>query len=146
MLRLLDIFLFTFERLWQNRALVFWALIGLAAATTLALSIVLYVDAVNTDLLISRLNNPPFGFRFRYLGDWEGMIAQADVERADDAMQQQFITTIGLPTSRETTFARSLPFRLSGTDSNENSIVFGSFNLGTVEGTEGLMEIVAGQW
>ena len=95
MLRLLDIFMFTFERLWQNRALVFWALIGLAAATTLALSIVLYVDAVNTDLLISRLSNPPFGFRFRYLGDWEGNVAQEDVDRADDAMQQEIGTVDG---------------------------------------------------
>ncbi len=65
MLKLVDVLLFTLERLWQHRILVFWTLIGLAAATTLALSLILYVDAVNTNLLASRLNDPTYGFRFR---------------------------------------------------------------------------------
>ena len=49
MQRLLDPVFFAFERLWQHRMLVFWTLVGLSAATTLALSLTLYVDAVNTE-------------------------------------------------------------------------------------------------
>jgi hypothetical protein len=68
MFRLIDSVLFALERLWQHRVLVLWALVGLAAATTLALSLPLYVDAVNSSLLTSRLQDPPYAFRFRYLG------------------------------------------------------------------------------
>ncbi len=146
MLRLFDILGFTLERLWQNRVLVFWALVGLSAAATLSLSLVLYVDAVNTDLLISRLNNPPFAFRFRYLGDWEGNIS-ADVQaRAADAVQQRFIGGIGLATLRESQFVRGPVLRTAGRDGNDNSISFGAFNIGVLQGAEDLIEITAGAW
>ena len=72
MLQFVDRLLFALERLWQHRVLVLWTLVGLAAATTLALSLTLYVDAVNTDLLTSHLGDPPYAFRFRYLGSWNG--------------------------------------------------------------------------
>jgi hypothetical protein len=36
MQRLLDPIFFALERLWQHRMLVFWTLVGLSAATTLA--------------------------------------------------------------------------------------------------------------
>src|SRR5512147_79029 len=80
--------------------LVMWALVGLSAATTLALSVMLYVDAVNTRLLASRLTDPPYAFRFRYLGSWNGNISRADVETADAAITDHFVDVIGLPTSR----------------------------------------------
>lgn len=145
MLHFLDILGFALERLWQNRALVFWALIGLAAATTLTLSIVLYVDAVNSDLLTSRLATPPFGFRFRYLGSWEGNIDRESFERTD-ATTTQFITTIGLPVSRQTTFVRGATLRFSSTLANNSPIVFGSFSLGMVQGNDDLIQIVNGEW
>src|SRR3990172_2490481 len=98
--RLIDPVLFAFERLWQHRILVFWTLVGLSAATTLALSLTLYVDAVNTDLLTNKLDNPPYAFRFRYLGSWEGAIAPADVDRATGTLHSEFVDAIGLPTTR----------------------------------------------
>ena len=55
MFRLVDTLLFTLERLWQHLILVFWALVGLSMATTLAMSLWLYVDAVNTGLLSASL-------------------------------------------------------------------------------------------
>ena len=59
MFRIFDSISFAIERLWQHRVLVIWALVGLIAATTLALSLPLYVDAVNSNLLASRLTQPP---------------------------------------------------------------------------------------
>jgi putative ABC transport system permease protein len=97
MQRLIDPVWLALERLWQHRALVFWTLVGLTAAVTLALSLTLYVDAVNTGLLTAKLSNPPYAFRFRYLGSWEGTIAPADVDRATATLESSFIKTIGLP-------------------------------------------------
>ena len=48
MFRFIDLLLFTIERLRKHYVLVFWALVGLSTATTLSLSLWLYVDAVNT--------------------------------------------------------------------------------------------------
>src|SRR5512136_2647281 len=97
MFRLIDILLFALERLWQHRVLVLWALVGLAAATTLALSLPLYVDAVNSSLLTSRLQDSPYAFRFRYLGSWKGNITRADIDTASAAINNTFAAQVGLP-------------------------------------------------
>ena len=68
MYRLFDTLLFTLERILNHRLLVIWVLVGLAIATTLALSLSLYVDSVYSELLESRLDTPPYAFRYRYLG------------------------------------------------------------------------------
>src|SRR5260370_37079780 len=96
-----------FERLLNHRLVVVWALVGLTAATTLALSLPLYVDAVDTRLLASRLTQPPYAFRFRYLGSWKGNIQAADVSGATSAIEQGFVSTIGLPTQKVVTYSRS---------------------------------------
>src|SRR5436309_169956 len=101
MFRLIDSVLFALERLWQHRILVIWALVGLIAATTLALSLPLYVDSVNTNLLSSRLSNPPYAFRFRYLGSWNGNIKREDVDAASAAVMNTFSGVIDLPTSHK---------------------------------------------
>src|SRR5215813_14830285 len=101
MWRVFDRLIFTLERLWQNRTLALWALVGLVTATTLALSLWLYVDAVNTNLLTSRLSDPPYAFRFRYLGAWNGNITQQDVTSATAAIETSFPRTLGLHTLRE---------------------------------------------
>src|SRR5215813_11237682 len=97
---------FALERLRQHKILVFWALIGLTAATTLALSLPLYVDAVDTSLLASRLPNPPYAFRYRYLGSWKGNITRDDVLAARAAVDYGFTATIGLPAAQKVNFAR----------------------------------------
>ncbi|HLU12204.1 MAG TPA: hypothetical protein VK003_21180, partial [Oceanobacillus sp.] len=101
MFRIVDSILLALERLWHHKFLVLWALVGLSVATTLALSLSLYVDAVNTGLLTSHLSSPPYAFRFRYLGSWEGNITQADVTAASVSIGQGFTATIGLPVERE---------------------------------------------
>ncbi len=137
-----DMLLFTFERLRQHTVLVLWTLIGLTTATTLALSLVLYIDAVNTGLLASRLPDPPFAFRFRYLGVWEGNITQADVISATAAVENSFAQTIGLPTAQFVEYARGGAWNLRF----ESNQPLGVFNIGTLLGTDPQMTITSGEW
>ncbi|MFN8376353.1 MAG: hypothetical protein U0694_26215 [Anaerolineae bacterium] len=141
MFRLIDHFLFTLERIWQNRTLVLWVLLGLMVATTLALSLPLYVDSVYSDLLASRLGNPPFAFRFRYLGAWNGNIGRTDVENTDAAMQQSFTATVGLPVAQGVTYVRGGTWNTRSASAN-----LGAFGIATISGIEGQIAIVAGEW
>lgn len=142
MFRLLDSLFFTFERLWQHRVLVLWALVGLSAAATLALSLALYIDAVNTGLLESRLTNPPYAFRFRYLGAWNGNITRDDIIAATSAVENGFAGAIGLPTLREVRYTRGGAWTLR----LESGQGLGAFNVGTLEGADEQIRVVAGKW
>ncbi len=142
MFRLFDRLLFTLERIGQHRVLVFWALVGLATATTLSLSLWLYVDAVNTNLLDTRLSDPPYAFRFRYLGDWNGNVTQADTTSAGAAILDAFPGTIGLPTSREVRYTRGGAWSVR----LENNQALGAFGIGALEGADDQMTITAGVW
>ncbi len=146
MLRFLDILALTLERLRQHRILVFWVLIGLSFATTLALSLILYVDAVNTNLLSSQLNNPPYAFRFRYLGSWEGNIGQVDVQSADVAIQESFRSTIDWPTQLSVQFIRSIPWRVTLQQPEGSPIPLQPADLAILDGVESLIKISAGEW
>lgn len=146
MLRFIDILGFTIERLREHKLLVFWVIVGLSCATTLALSLVLYVDAVNTNLLSSKLSNPPYAFRFRYLGSWEGNITPQDVDAATAAIQQGFKSTIGLPTSHEIRFLRSTPWRVTLMRADETSMALRPADMAVLEGVEKQIRITAGQW
>ncbi len=142
MFQLVDRLLFALERLWQHRVLVLWTLVGLAAATTLALSLTLYVDAVNTSLLTSHLGDPPYAFRFRYLGTWNGNISPADVTSATAAIEFGFTHTIGLPVAQAVDYASggSWNVALDGAGS------LGTLKLSSLDGADSLMQIVSGEW
>jgi putative ABC transport system permease protein len=144
MRRLIDPVLFAFERLWQHRILVFWTLLGLSAATTLALSLTLYVDAVNTDLLTDKLGDPPYAFRFRYLGSWEGAIAPADVDRATETLDNAFVDAIGLPTTRTARYISGGNWNV--TRQGDVPVPFGTYTLGTLKGAGEQIQITSGQW
>ena len=60
MFRIVDIIAFTIERIRQHFLLVFWVLLGISIAVTLALSLPLYVDSVYSGILESRLAEPPY--------------------------------------------------------------------------------------
>ncbi len=141
MFRLFDFFLFALERLWQHRVLALWALLGLAVAATLALSLPLYVDAVNSGLLSSRLADPPYAFRLRYLGSWEGNITRQDVTAADAAIRVGFTTTIDLPVASEITYVRAGTWTL-----RTGTLSLGAFGIGALTGQESQITIVDGQW
>jgi putative ABC transport system permease protein len=142
MFRLFDTLMFTFERLRQHGLLVMWTLIGLTTATTLALSVMLYIDAVNTGLLESRLSDPPYAFRFRYLGAWEGNVTQADITSATAVIEQRFAQIIGLPVARSITYMRGPAWTLRLPENQ----TLGTFNIGTLAGTEAQMFISSGSW
>lgn len=142
MFRLFDSILLALERLWQHKVLVWWALVGLTVATTLALSLSLYVDSVNTGLLSSRLLNPPYAFRFRYLGSWEGNITPADVTAADAAIGIGFADTIGLPVERTITYISGGTWTMG---SGEN-INLGALRLASLEGADDKRVITSGEW
>lgn len=141
MFRLLDIALLALERLNQHRILVIWVLVGLSVATTLTLSLALYVDAVYSDLLASRLGEPPFAFRFRYLGAWNGNITPGDVERTSAFIQDRFVEPIGLPVARQVGFMRAGTWTV-----RSDQLSLGSLSIGAVEGADDQMLIVNGEW
>ncbi|MBN1287206.1 MAG: ABC transporter permease [Anaerolineae bacterium] len=142
MFRIFDRWSFTLERIWQHRILVLWAMVGISAATTLALSLVLYIDAVNTGLLTAQLGDPPYAFRFRYLGSWEGNITRADVESAAAGIHQGFKSTIGLPTLGEVDYVRGGAWNIRRAD----NVPLGAFGLGVLTGAADQIEIVDGVW
>ncbi|KAB2866838.1 MAG: hypothetical protein F9K46_01520, partial [Anaerolineae bacterium] len=143
MFRLFDILTLVFERLWQHRILVFWTLLGLSTATTLALSLTLYVDAVYSNLLDDQLGDPPYAFRFRYLGAWEGNISPADVSSASASIRQEFAQSFGLPVLRE---AQYIGIGFWGIRSAEDNLNIGNYSIGTLEGADTQIQIVAGEW
>lgn len=144
MQRLIDLVLFAVERLMQHRVLVFWALVGLSTATTLTLSLTLYVDAVNTNLLTDSLDDPPYSFRFRYLGSWEGTIALDDVERTTAMLQSDFVSAIGLPVKSSSLYISGGTWNV--TRQGEMPAPFGTYTLGTLSGSGDRMRITAGAW
>ncbi len=142
MFRLFDTFFLAFERLWQHRVLVIWVLVGLTVASTLALSLALYVDAVNTGLLATRLTDPTYAFRYRYLGSWSGAIGRADVTTATAAITGGFVDTLGLPVSHVVRYTSSGAWMMTLVGSG----ALGAFTLSTLEGAEDQIAIIAGAW
>lgn len=141
-LRWLDSLLLTLERLWQHKLLVLLSLIGLSAATTLALSLPLYVDAVNSGLLSSRLGDPRYAFRFRYVGSWQGNVTQADIEVADAALTSNFTMQLDMPVARSVQYTRGGLWNIR----REDNQGLGAFGLGLLTGVDDQIEIVAGEW
>ena len=142
MFRLLDTLIFTIERIWQHRLLVMWVIIGLSVATVLSMSLTMYVDSVYTELLDSRLETPPYAFRYRYLGAWNGNIDFDVFNNADSAVQNSFTDTVGLPVGRSVTYVRGGTWNVR----MEDGATLGSFGLGTLDGVEDQIRIVAGEW
>ncbi len=141
MFRLIDTLNFTLERIRQHRILVIWVLVGLSVATTLALSLALYVDSVYTDLLQSRLDQPPYAFRYRYLGAWNGNISTQDTETASRVIQDAFTDTIGLPIDRSVRYMRGGTWSL-----RMEQMTLGNFGVSALEGATDQMTLIAGDW
>src|SRR5258708_9545378 len=130
------------ERLWNNRILVMWALVGLTAATTLALSLPLYVDSVDSRLLTSRLPDPPYAFRFRYLGSWKGNIKSDDVKISTAQIDTGFISTLGLPVVKVINYTRGGAW----SPKLGNGKPLGPFSIGSLQGADAQIRITQGMW
>jgi putative ABC transport system permease protein len=136
-----DTFAYTLERLRQHTLLIGWVLLGLTLAAALSGGLALYVDAVYTDLLDTRLSEPPYLWRWRYLGAWSGTISREDIERADVAIEGSFPDTLGLPVQRTARYVRA------GTGTAR----LGSYSLGQLTpalltGMEDAIQLTAGEW
>ncbi len=142
MFRIFDSILLAIERLWVHKILVLWTLVGLSAATTLALSLSLYIDAVNTTLLTSHLADPPYAFRLRYLGSWEGNISQADTSTADATISTRFASSIGMPLQQDVRYLSSGRWNMRLRD----NINLGALTVGSIAGIESQIRIIAGEW
>lgn len=142
MFRLFDRLIFTLERIGQHRALVLWTLAGLIAAAALALSLTLYVDAVNTRLLETRLGDPPYAFRYRYLGSWNGSIDRALLEAAD--VSGRLAARLGLPTAESARYV-SVGVWSVGLANGGALLPMGAYTLGALEGADAKIAIVAGE-
>jgi putative ABC transport system permease protein len=142
MFRWLDLLAFTVERMRQHRLLILWVTVGLTMAVTLTLSLSLYVDAVYSELLESRLENPPYAIRYRYLGAWNGNISQADVEAIHANVENVFVPTVNLPIKKSVHYVRG------GTWSPRVNEAFsmGNVGIGAVTGMDSLLAISSGTW
>ncbi len=139
--RLFDFFLLALERINKYKILVFWTLIGLTAATTLSMSLLLYVDAVTSQVLANELDEEPYAFRFRYLGAWEGPITQEDVASTTATLNTNFVDTIALPVAQQIQFTGIGRWNLT-----REGRPAGSFVLGSLTGFEERVELVDGEW
>lgn len=137
-----DLLAFTLERMRQHRLLILWVEVGLVVAVMLTLSLSLYVDAVYIELLDSRLDNPPYATRYRYLGAWNGNITRQDVEAIDAQINANFTPSIGLPIDQTVHYVRG------GTWSprvNE-SFPMGNVGIGTLSGIRDHIIVTSGAW
>ena len=141
MFRWMNYLLITIERLRQHWILVFWTLVGLTTATVLSMSLLLYVDAVNTDVLRDELDAEPYAFRLRYVGAWEGNISRPDVENTTAAIENKLINTVDLQLRQVMRYVSI--GRWSVRDDVGN---LGTFVVSGLEGYEEKVEVVAGEW
>jgi putative ABC transport system permease protein len=95
---------FILKRLWRQRGLVACVALGLVLATGLAVTIPLYADAANYNLLNTALassaaqsHRPPFTIIFNYVGSWHNPITVAQYMPANQYMENQLQSAIGLP-------------------------------------------------
>lgn len=143
MFRILDIIGFSLERIRQHFMLVFWVLLGITIAVTLSLSLPLYVDSVYSGILESRLDNPPYAYRYRYLGAWNGNVGLDDATAATAAIEAQFADTIGLPVQQSVRFMSGGTWSARMTDSN---VPLGTYGLSTLSGSDERFTIVEGEY
>lgn len=143
MRRILEVFWLALERLRNYRALVMWVLVGLTVALTFTLSIVLYVDAVNTAILQRELDENAYGIRLRYLGAWEGNIDWATVEASTATLESQFVPTVGLPIQQQMRFVSSGRWNTALNPSGQG---LGSFPIGTLDGFLDKIVLTQGTW
>jgi putative ABC transport system permease protein len=143
MFRIVDIIAFTIERIRQHLLLVFWVLLGISIAVTLALSLPLYVDSVYSGILESRLSDPPYAYRFRYLGSWNGNLSINDSQSISAAVEGRYVELLGLPLEMGVRYTAAGRWN---TRLSESNIALGTWVLGSLTGSEDLIRVTSGEW
>jgi putative ABC transport system permease protein len=105
-LTLFSSYSFVFKRLWSHRLLAVCLALGLVAAVALAVTVPLYADGVNYNLLNAALSrtaaearHPAFSFLFHYVGAWHTPIETDKYQPVDTFMREQAAQVVGLPLS-----------------------------------------------
>lgn len=95
---------FAIKRLLAHRWLALSQMVGLLAAVALAVSVPLYSDGVNYNILstslatsASQTRRQPFDFVFRYIGSWYGPVTTGQYEPINAYLSDQAAGRIGLP-------------------------------------------------
>jgi len=132
---------FTRERLIQYRLLVTWVVVGVLIATTLSLGLSLYIDTVYSDILTTRLDDPPLAYRYRYLGAWEGNITPDRVQQVTREVEQTTIPNMGIGLVNNSHYQRAGLWSVQ-----QGSTNLGTLGLATLDSRQIAGAIVAGEW
>ena len=104
LLRVWAICIISIKRLWVYKALTLATLIGLITVVAFVMTIPLYAEAINYNILLSELNEkaettqrPPFAYRYSYLGALRGMHQWEALAEIDTYLTTQAGDALGLP-------------------------------------------------
>ncbi|MGI6208884.1 MAG: FtsX-like permease family protein [Anaerolineae bacterium] len=144
------------RRLRANLTLTLMSLLGLTVAVALIMSVPLFSDAINYNMLREELrgmsetgNRPPFAFMFRYVGAWYGGIGPDDYGPANVYVTQQAPATIGLPLQQTVRYVKTDNFRLFPASEAQYADIrqpLAYAYLGYVTGLQEHITIIEGNW
>ena len=107
------------RRLRAHLGLTLMSLLGLTVAVGLIISVPLFSDAINYNLLREQLrgmsengNRPPFAFMFRYVGAWYGGIDMEKYGKENDYLTKTAPWTIGLPLQQTIRYVKTDNYRV----------------------------------
>jgi putative ABC transport system permease protein len=102
------------KRIWTQRGLVIFLVLGLMSAVSLAVAVAVYADGVNYKLLNTALSrstqqsrHSPFTFIFRYIGSWHGSVSLDRYIPIDFYLREQAAGEIGLRPQKVTRYISS---------------------------------------
>ena len=133
--------LVTVKRLLRHPSLTLATLTGLTTMVAVVMTIPLYAEAVNYNILLSELSEqtettkrPPFTYRYSYLGSLHGTLEWEAVQALDDYLTSTAGQRLGLPQDRvvshfETDTYRLFPVDTANYEDNRNPLAIMSFAL-----------------
>lgn len=115
-------FVFTTKQLIAQRGLSLALLLGLVTSSAMTMSIPIYADAVNQQVLEAQIaseneppndyQRPPFAFMFRYIGSWSGPVGYAETLAVSDYFTGAAISDLGLPLELNNRYFKTATLRL----------------------------------
>ena len=144
------------RRLRAHLGLTLMSLLGLTVAVALIISVPVFSDAINYNLLREELrgmsenrNRPPFAFMFRYVGAWYGGIDLEKYEKQNEYLTKQAPWTIGLPLQQTVRYVKTDNFRLFPVSEAQYADIrqpLAYAYLGFVTNLQDHITIIEGEW
>ncbi|MGQ9552474.1 MAG: ABC transporter permease [Anaerolineae bacterium] len=145
-----------FRRLRANLGLTIMSLLGLTVAVGLIMSVPLFSDAINYNLLREQLRNmsetgnrPPFAFMFRYVGAWYGGIELEKYTKEDEYLTKVAPWTIGLPLQQAVRYVKTDNYRLFPVSEAQYADIrqpLAYAYIGFITGLQDHINMIEGQW